>query len=405
VRVAYLLKRFPRLSETFILHEILELERQGLNLRVYSLLHPAEPVVHRGVARVQAPVRYVPEGPAAAVLRHHAAVLWRTPLRYLGVVTYILGRRRSLAALKHFGRAGWLAVELERDGITHLHAHFAHGPASVAHFVHLLTGMPYSFTAHAKDIYTSPPDLLAVKMRAARFVVTCTDYNLQYLSEIDSELPERHVKRIYHGVDLSKFRPPDHLPGARILEATPTILAVGRLVEKKGFPYLVEAFRLLIDRGYNVQLRIVGSGEQKASLERQIREPGLAGRAKLLGARAQDDLIDLYREATLFVLPCIVTENGDRDGIPNVLVEAMCLALPVVSTNISGIPELVVDGETGLLVPPRDPEALAAAMARLLDDPALRQTLAERGMCRVSEEFDLAANAARLRALLMERAA
>jgi glycosyltransferase involved in cell wall biosynthesis len=174
------------------------------------------------------------------------------------------------------------------------------------------------------------------------------------------------------------------------------------LVEKKGYPYLIDACRLLIDRGYDVRLRIVGGGEMKDALRRHIAEVGLQERVELLGARPQDEVIELYRAATVFALPCIVLENGDRDGIPNVLVEAMRLGLPVVSTSVSGIPELVVDEETGLLVPPRDAEALASALARLLDDAALRARLAAGAAHHVASEFDLAANAATLKALLVE---
>jgi glycosyltransferase involved in cell wall biosynthesis len=412
--VAYLLKRFPRLSETFILHEILELERQGLDLRLFAILDPGEEVIHADVACVRAPVRYLPAGRRAIVplCRAHTTLLRRDPRRYVGVAAYALQRHRHLSAIKHFVRAGWLALELERAGVGHLHAHFAHGPASVAHFVHLLTGLSYSFTAHAKDIYTSPPDLLALKMRAARFVVTCTGYNARYLAGLLGAAAAGRLHRIYHGLDLYKFSPDAESsaqlgsdPGRVPSGTSPTILAVGRLIEKKGFPYLVDAYRLLVSWRYDVRLCIVGSGEMKEALRRHIQEAGLEDRATLLGPRPQEELIGLYRAATIFTLPCIVAESGDRDGIPNVLVEAMRLGLPVVSTDVSGIPELVIDGETGLLVPPRDAQALAAALRRLLDDPALRAHLVRGAACRVATEFDLAANAARLKALLVETTA
>ncbi len=214
--IAYLLKRYPRLSETFILHEILELERQGVDLRLYSLLDPAEEIVQADVARVRAPVRYLPAGWRGIVplLGAHLVLLRRDPRRYVGVVAYTVRRFRGRAALKHFVRAGWLTRALERDGVTHLHAHFAHGPASVAHFIHLLTGQPYSVTAHAKDIYTSPPDLLATKLRAARFVVTCTGYNARYLAGMVGEHAAGRIHRIYHGLDLRLFAPGDD-PGRR----------------------------------------------------------------------------------------------------------------------------------------------------------------------------------------------
>ncbi len=403
--VAYLLKRFPRLSETFILHEILELERQGVDLCIFSVLNPGEEMAHADVASVRAAVRYLPVGRLGAwpFLHAHLRLLCRDPRRYLATATQAL-RWRNRAAAKHFVRAGWLALALERAGVTHLHAHFAHGPAATAYFVHLLTDLPYSITAHAKDIYTSPPNLLAIKMRAARFVVTCTEYNRDYLAGVAGG-DAGHIHRIYHGLDLRKFSLTGHSPDSDRSGDIPVILAVGRLVEKKGFSYLIEATRLLIDGGHDVRLRIIGGGELRDALQSQIDAAGLQERVTLLGARPQEELIGLYREATVFALPSIVLENGDRDGIPNVLVEAMRLGLPVVSTAVSGIPELVKDGETGLLVPPRDTVALSSALARLLTDADLRTRLTAQAAQHVTAAFDLAANAARLRALFEEAAA
>ncbi|HLJ67320.1 MAG TPA: glycosyltransferase [Chloroflexota bacterium] len=402
-RVAYLLKRFPRLSETFVLHEILELERQGVALRLYSIMDPGESIVHRSVHEVRAPLRYFPTGlrGVKALFSAHAALWKRSPGRYARAASHLLLHWHHPAAIKHFIRAGWLARELQDAHVTHLHAHFAHGPAAVAYFVHRLTGIPYSVTAHAKDIYTSPPDLLARKLRAARFVVTCTEYNARFLASLSGSADTDRIHRIYHGIDLHLFEenPAPAEPSAGADE--PTILAVGRLVEKKGFTYLVEAARLLIADGHRVRLKIVGGGELKDELTRQIVDAGLEGRAELVGALPQEKVIELYRSASVMVLPSVVTEDGDRDGIPNVLVEAMRLGCPVVSTNVSGIPELVIDGETGLLVPPGDAPALAAAIARVLADGALREHVRQGARRHVSREFDLAANAAQLKSLLL----
>jgi glycosyltransferase involved in cell wall biosynthesis len=402
-KVAYLLKRFPRLSETFILHEVLELERQGVALRLYSIMNPGETIVHADVGRVRAPIRYFPLGPRARheVFRAHLALLKRHLRRYLSTVGYILRHRPHRTAVKHFLRAGWLAHDLEVAGVSQLHAHFASGPASVARFASMLTGMPYSFTAHAKDIYTAPPALLAAKMDAASFVITCTEYNAQYLASLVTPSTARRIHRIYHGVDLCKFAPTNS--DSRINGSsthTPTILAVGRLVEKKGFPYLIEAMGQLRRRGYDARLQIVGDGEMREPLARQIAAAGLEELVSLLGPRPQEALLDLYRGATLFVLPCIVTDGGDRDGIPNVLVEAMRLGIPVVSTQVSGIPELIKDDQTGLLVPSRDAYALTDALARLLDHQCLRERLADAAAEHVLREFDLAGNAGRVRGLL-----
>jgi glycosyltransferase involved in cell wall biosynthesis len=404
--MAYVLKRFPRLSETFILHEILELERQGVELRLYSMLDPGDAVMHADVARVRAPVRYVPTGwrGLRPLLRAQMTLLRRAPRRYLGAIAHVLRRWGRHTPLKNFARASWLALDLQQAGVTHLHAHFAHDPADLAYIVRLLTGLPYSVTAHAKDIYTSPPDLLSLKMQAARFVVTCTEYNRRYLTGLTGG-DAGHIYGIYHGLDLRKFSPTDCAPATDPLDDAPVILAVGRLVEKKGFSYLIEATRMLIEDGHRVRLHIVGGGELREDLQRRIVASGLQDVVTLLGSRPQEELIALYRAATLFALPSIVLENGDRDGIPNVLVEAMRLRLPVVSTAVSGIPELVINGHTGLLVPPRDAAALAAALARLLTDARLRGRLIAGAGRHVAAAFDLAANAARLRALLEEAAA
>ncbi len=405
VVIAYLLKRYPRLSETFILHEILELERQGVDLCLFSIMNPNERVVHPEVASVRAPVHYLPVGRQSIgpLLLAHLSLMKRAPQRYVGAVAHILVRRRHISTIKHFVRAGWFAREVERVGATHLHAHFAHGPASVAHFVHRLTGLPFSFTAHAKDIYTSPPDLLAAKIRAAAFVVTCTGYNARYLSGlIEGEKP---IQRIYHGVDLRLFSPNGQRASDDRPNSARSILSIGRLVEKKGFPYLIDACRQLRADGYDIRLCIVGDGPMKGALNRQIEESGLAEHVTLLASRSQRELLALYQSAEVFALPCMVTDNGDRDGIPNVLVEAMSLGVPVVSTTISGIPELVIDGQTGLLAPPRDPQALATALAQLLDDPSLRARLAAEARRHVTAEFDLTTNATKLKALLHDGAA
>jgi glycosyltransferase involved in cell wall biosynthesis len=401
--IAYLLKRFPRLSETFILHEMLALERRGVDLQVYSILDPEEELIHADVARLRTKIEYLPAGPGGAfrIAGAHVRVLVRAPSRYLRALLRALTRGRR-TALKHFVRAGWLADRLVRARVGHLHAHFAHGPASIAQFAAMMTGLPFSFTAHAKDIYTSPPELLAAKVRAARFVVTCTDYNARHLSGL-AESEAHRIHRIYHGIDLRTFCPGGADEPAASAEAT--LLSVGRLIPKKGFEFLVEALRLLHAEGRRVKLRIVGSGPERAALERQIATAALTGAVELLGARPQEELPRLYREASACVLPCVITDDGDRDGIPNVLVEAMRMGVPVVSTAISGIPELVRDGETGILVPPRDAAALAEAIRRLLDDGDLCRQLVANAAARVKSEFDLDRNAERLRVLLLRGAA
>jgi glycosyltransferase involved in cell wall biosynthesis len=397
-RVAYLIKCFPRASETFILHEIIELERQGVPLHIFSLLEPGADKLPAAVEQVQAPVTYLPRRPLsllAATLRR----LRRSPGRLLEVALTEFIRSPQWATVKHLSYAAELAEQLESAGITHVHAHYANTPAAVAQLVEQLTGISYSFTAHAKDIYLTRPASLIHRMRAARFVVTCTAYNQSYLTGLLEKPLEQPVHCIYHGLDLQLFERAEQPEAATAVER-PLILAVARLVEKKGLPYLLDACRLLADQGYDFRCRLVGEGPLRGQLEQQIRDLALDKRVTLWGQEAHERVIAMYREATIVALPCIVGEDGDRDGIPNALVEAMSLGVPVVSTPISGVPELITDEANGLLVPPHDAIALALSLSRLLDDAALRQRLARAGRETVMTNFDMARNASRLRQLL-----
>jgi len=403
-KIAYLIKCFPRLSETFILHEVLELERQGLPLRIFSLLEPAGKV-NKAVQDVQAPVTYVPHGFPSGMLILFAAAARRFlkhPWTFLGICLAALMRFHHPATPRHLFYAAYLATQLEQEGITHLHAHYANTPATVALLAHQFTGIPYSFTAHAKDIYLSRKESLVYKMKEARFVVTCTGYNQQHLASLTGQQGDVAIHRIYHGLNLRAF--PCHTSAVSVPLVRPLILSVARLVEKKGLLYLLQACRILTDQGYDFTCRIVGEGELRPALEQHIRDLSLTDQVELCGAETHERVIAMYQQATLVALPCIVSENGDRDGIPNVLVESLYMGVPVVSTPISGIPELITSEEDGLLVPPRDSKALAGAMARLLDDPLLRRRLAVAGRQAVLAQFDMAHNVRRLKSLLLGQA-
>lgn len=399
--IAYVIKCFPRLSETFIMHEVLELERRGLPLRIASLLRPGGKV-SKAAQDVQASIDYVPSifpGALGLLLRAAGQRFWRNPLKFLRVCAAAQVRFHHRHTPKHLLYAAYVANQFEHDGITHLHAHYANTPAKIALLVSQFTGIPFSFTAHAKDIYTSAPDSVVYKMQQARFVVTCTGYNQRYLKSLLPEGSNVRIHRIYHGINLRMF--PQTMPEPAGQGDCPLILTVARLVEKKGLPYLLEACRILKDQGYDFTCRIVGEGPLRPQLEEQIRELQLTGHVELWGAETHERVIEMYRRATLFALPCTVSDNGDRDGIPNVLVEASAMGVPVVSTPVSGIPELIADGENGLLVPDRDAAALAQAIACLLVDPSLRFRLAVSAFDRVHSEFDMAINVERLHTLLL----
>lgn len=391
--IGYVPKGYPRVSETFVINEIRELERLGLSIEIFPLKRPVDGSPHPSALEVQAPLVYLPEKILLSLPRLlwvHARVSLRSPRRYGRTLGWTLRRcllKRSTTTLRRFFQAGYLVGNVLRErNIPHLHAHFCHGPATVTMFVKWLTGIPFSFTAHAKDLYLTPPDLLREKMREAKFVVTCTEANRAYMQQIGGDGTVVH--RIYHGTDLTLFRNRRH----RVPGNPPRLLTVGRLVEKKGFPTLLRACALLRDRGIAFRCEIYGEGPQRRNLEELQRDLKLQECVRLHGEILQPDLAMAYDEADLFVLPCQILEDGDRDGLPNVLVEAMAMGLPVVSTRVSGIPELVSEGLNGFLVQPRDPVALADALERLLQDPELRHRFGQAGRSRVLESYDLKRN-------------
>ena len=396
--IGYLLKMYPRFSETFILNELLELERQGTRIHIFSLKRPDDGLFHADVARLNARVTYVPESVSRApspFAAAHREAFASDPRRYLSALG-VVARRPRRATLKHFLRAGYVAPLLRRYGIGHVHAHFASTAASVALHLHRLTGVPYSLTAHAKDIYRDGIDRgqLATKLLSARFAVTVSDYNEAYLERL---APGSRVVRIYNGLDLERF-----VANGRRPAEPPLVLAVGRLVEKKGFAVLIRACALLRDRGRSFRCVIVGKGPLESELRDLIETLGLRDRVELSGPLPQEQLLELYPRATVVVAPCVVGSDGNRDGLPTVLIEAMALGIPVVATTVTGIPELVEDGRTGTLAPPADPARLADAVERVLAEPAAMSALAEAGRKRIERNFDIRRNVERLRTFFDE---
>jgi len=292
-----------------------------------------------------------------------------------------------------------VAVQLRRRGITHVHAHFGSVATTVARLAARLADVPYTFTAHAKDIFHEDVDAadLATKLSDASAVVTVSDFNLAHLHETFGEAAGS-VVRLYNGLDLERFPYAD--PAVR----PPVIAAVGRLVEKKGFDDLLEAVALVVAGGREVRLELVGTGPCEADLREQVERLGLAGVVTMHGALPQRRVRQVVQSAAVFAAPCVVAADGNRDGLPTVLLEAMALGTPSVATPVTGIPEVIRDGETGLLVPERDPAALAAALTALLDDTGLRVRLARQARDLVERDFDVHRQAAALRDLFAGRA-
>lgn len=391
--VGMVLKGYPRLSETFVLREIRLLESLGLELRLFALRDPGERSVHDDVKRVRASVTYVPDdftrsfGTVAAA---NLSLLRRHPGRWLGAAGHALRlalRLRAVAPLKRFLQAGYLAErELADSDVAHLYAHFAHDPTTVAFYAARLAGLTYSFSAHAKDIFTEDRAWLAEKVAGAVFATTCTEHNRDWL--VRRAGGGGRVFRCYHGLELEHFAP----PARRTPADAPRLLSVGRFVPKKGFDVLLEALARLRERGVRFQATIVGDGPMEGAMRETIRQRGLEGVVTLLRPMPQRELLEHFGAADAFVLACQVEADGDRDGIPNVFVEAMAMEVPVVSTRVSGIPELIDDGVDGVLVAERDPEALARALADLFDDPERARRIARAGRARVAARFDSRAN-------------
>jgi glycosyltransferase involved in cell wall biosynthesis len=410
-QIGYLLRSYPRLSQTFIVNEILALEAIGVPIEIFALTDPHEKVVQRQIEQVRAAVHYLDEAMRSRreTLQENLEVARRHFKGYIHALLYLASNRKIDQGYKASNR--WkcflqaihlvylLEAREQRTGKTlrRLHAHFAHDPALVAYLAHCLTGIPFSFTAHARDLYQVPEEPLRDRIRQASAVVTCCRANLDYLTRI---APSQRSKfaLVYHGVNLKDFQPASGLAASPPAEV-PVILSVGRLVEKKGFQDLLQALLLVKVRGIRFRCMIYGDGPLCKPLQRWVVEHGLGTAIVLNGDRTQRELIPAFQSASLFVLTPIQTEDGDRDGIPNVLLEAMAVGLPVVTTSVAGIPELVDHDRNGLLYAPHDVEGIASGIVALLQDTERRRHLGNAAAKKVAEQFDIAQSAQRLKTL------
>ena len=382
--LAVVLKGWPRLSETFVAQELAALEARGLAFEIWSLRHPYDDRTHPLHDRVSAPVRYLPEYLHEEPLRVLRALraARRLPGWRRARAMWLADLRRDLTRnrIRRFGQACVLAAEAPA-AVRHLYAHFLHTPASVARYAAALIGADWSVSAHAKDIWTTPDWEIREKLAETRFAVTCTAAGAERLRAL-APSPDR-VALAYHGLDLSRFPPPpDRPPHPGPLR----LVSVGRLVAKKGYDDLLAALALL-PGDLDWTFRHVGGGPLSRRLKAQADSLGLAPRLTWLGKRDQTEVIAELRAADLFVLPSKIAADGDRDGLPNVLMEAASQRLPALSTAVAAIPEFLEDGVTGALVPPNDPPALAARLAQLAADPALRARLGEAAEARLRTRF------------------
>lgn len=414
LRIGYVLKRFPTLSQTFILNEVLGLEQQGVPLEIFSLERPLEEPRHGGLKKVHTPVTYLPEDGLSewpiGEGRYGEGTFQERPFKewfqgdrrkripelfaFPHVLTKLTKQVRKVeeflvfaAQVKAIPQAMALAALAKLKGVEHFHAHFGQEATTVAMLASRLTGIPYSFTAHAYDIYDDlrvDQELLKEKVRQARFVVTVCDHNRRVLTTLCGQKVARKIIRIYNGIDIAQFR-----PDPSVARQPGLILAVGRLVVKKGFRDLVRACRFLQDNETSFKCLIVGEGEERDRLNQQIAALGLQDRVTLLGPQTQEHVLKLMREAAVLVLPCVVSPSGNQDGLPSVLIEALAVGLPAISTTLSGVPEIIEHGRTGLLIAPGDSMSLASAIEQVFGNPALRERLARAGLRKVKGQFDI----------------
>jgi colanic acid/amylovoran biosynthesis glycosyltransferase len=399
-KVAYIMSRFPKLSETFVLYEMLALQSQGVGVEVFPLHNERASVVHPEAKQFVQRAHYSPVV-SRAIVKAQWQNLRARPKVYLGSWWEVLrgtfgSANYMLGGLGIIPMATRFADTMSKLGVGHIHAHFANHPTVAALVAHRLTGIPFSFTVHAHDLYVDQ-HMLEQKVRAAAFVVAISEYNKEFIVRHCGEDVREKIVVVHCGVDTRLFQPRQHDSGSGPF----TIVCVGSLEEKKGQTYLVEACRLLKQRGLDFVCHLIGDGQSREALEQQIQVAGLSGLVRLEGGQPRDQVVRMLRQADVVALPSIVTKSGKMEGIPVALMEPLACEVPVVSTRISGIPELVEDGVTGLLVPPQDPAALAGALERLARDPELGRRMGRAGRAKVLREFDLSDSTAKLAQLMI----
>lgn len=386
LRIGYLLRAYPRFSQTFVANEIAELERQGVDVFVLSLRVPKDEPVHEAASRVRAAVEYLskPRHAQRRAVLHTLAEPWRSNRTGLAAALRVL-RSDPSCDWDDFVHALEVVRWARQHQLDHVHVHFGTGEATVALMANLLAEVPYSLTLHAFDIFRDNIDLrlLARKINHSRFSVTVTEFNRDYLVRSAPGLDVERLRVCYNGISIGRFAV-DRSPSS-----VPTVFGLGRLIEKKGFGYLIAAVARLRDQGLVVRCRIGGDGPELQELRRRIGAAGLSTQVELLGPLNEAQVREELRGATCFVLPCIRAKDGNIDALPTVLLEAQASGCPVITTRLSGNPEIVEDRVSGLLVEPGDDDELARAIREIVSTPALAARLSEQGRQRAEERFDI----------------
>lgn len=394
--VLYVIGTFPLLTTTFIDRELSTLRDDGVDVRVVSIRRPAG-LLSPEQSEAMGDVRYVMPVHPLRLMAALALALATRPIALLRQALRLVSGphpslRTRLKTVGHIVLGIYVWGLVRKSPPVRVHAHFVDRATTVAMVVAMLFRTGYSATAHANDIYVDRV-LLTEKVSSAVFVATCTGFNAQHLSRL---APTANIQLVYHGLDIERY------PTSPVTEnGEARIISVAQLKEKKGLTHLISACRELADSDTSFECDIIGDGPLRSQLQEQIVSQGLADRVHLLGPLPHGEVIDRLRASTLFVLPCVVAADGDRDGIPNVILEAMAVGRPVISTTISGIPEAVTDGVSGRLVAPADPVALAAAMADLLESSVMRSEMGAAGRERIEALFEVRRNAIKLEQLLI----
>lgn len=390
LHVGYVLKRYPRFSETFVVNEILAHERAGMRVDIFALGPVMESHFQPDIGKVQAPVIRLSDK------QRNVESFWGLVSEALDVLPGFAERltEEKAHSVHELAQGIKMALLIRQRNIQHLHAHFATQAATVARLAAKFSGVSWSLTAHAKDIYFHyEQDIqLPRKLQDASHVVTVSDYNLRWLCE-QYAANKQKTSRIYNGLDLRQF------PWRSPYQRPPEIVAAGRLVAKKGFLLLIDSLARLQAMGLSFHCTLIGDGPLREQLDAGIQNAGLEERVTLTGPLPRDRVAEAIQQAAMVVAPCTISEDGDRDGLPTILVEAMALGTPVISTRVVGIPELVVDQETGLCVEPDNTGELALAMARLLQEADTREKLSRQAREMIAREYDVDRNTAKLRTI------
>jgi len=400
-RLAYVLGQFPSVSETFILREMRAVQNLGFDITPLSMEAGAEPV-HRSARALAERTVYRPSPLSWPALASLFAAFLLKPFGCVSALRLVLshGLRNPGASkelLSAYSAACYFVASIPPGQMRHIHAHFATYPATVGLLLAEILGVGFSMSCHARDIFTDTAKLLALKISEAEFVTVCTEYGAERLQRKYSPLNSEKLHVIRHGLDFADFRVGPHQD-----HHVPLIVSVGRLVEKKGFPILLRAAAMLAAEGIDFELAIVGEGPQREELEQLINGLALAKRVHLPGYLPEQELMAVYRRADVFALTPIVAADGDRDGLPNAIIEAMAAGIPVVASDVGAVGELVIHEETGLLAQPGDVAEIARYLERALIDQPLREHIAASALRRVERDYDVNRNSRELGALFAE---